>query len=210
MPDLSPYADILASIRAEWNQAERTIKDAELAINEPIQPSILELRYAGRRLIEALEKLATGGEQEDICKLLNDAYFNCLRARHDAIDAASAGFIITINSVPEYLGYDPVLKAFPDFPELLLKLTKLSDLIADSRSDRENRDKIYHSIEQGEFPKILELYKKFKSSEPLMEKLAGQQRSTTRRNDIFGWGGIIIGVVGLGVGIYSLGWNWIH
>ena len=56
MADWDRYRDRLSIIAHEWNKAEQDIKLAEQIGNKVIIPSISELRYGGRRLIEAIEK----------------------------------------------------------------------------------------------------------------------------------------------------------
>jgi len=75
----------------EWNRAEADIKTAEMGVHSIVIPSVKELRYGGRRVIDALMEIARNPNNADntrIKALLDDAHFDCHRARHDAIDAA--------------------------------------------------------------------------------------------------------------------------
>ena len=81
MPNLEPYDELLVQIQDEWNIAESDIKQAEQICNGVVIPSIIELRYAGRRIIEALTKIQLGAPEIEISDLLSDARFNCHRAR---------------------------------------------------------------------------------------------------------------------------------
>ncbi|MDE2135573.1 MAG: hypothetical protein KGJ49_13370 [Alphaproteobacteria bacterium] len=110
---------MLGSIREEWNRAERDIKLAEQVCNEIVFPSINELRYGGRRVVEVVHKLLTDANEHEIDGLLADARFDCHRARHDAIDTAVSKIAITIDIMVEKLKYDAILPAFPEFPLLI-------------------------------------------------------------------------------------------
>ena len=139
-------------------------------------PSIQELRYGGRRLIEALNKIEEGAPEDEIRRLLADAEFDCHRAQHDAIDAATSKIALDIEAATKKLGYDPVLKAFPDLSDLFTEITIVRDKVADSRENRDDRDKIYSVIEKDHFTKIIKLYDKFRSAEPIMRGLAKSER----------------------------------
>ena len=52
-------------------------------------PAVNELRYAGRRLIDAWISVRRGDLAEATAKI-KDAKFDCHRARHDSIDAISS------------------------------------------------------------------------------------------------------------------------
>jgi hypothetical protein len=67
--NLEAYRDALGSILTEWNQAERDIKIAEQVSMRVVEPSIKELRYAGRRVTEALRLILSDGADADIIKL---------------------------------------------------------------------------------------------------------------------------------------------
>src|SRR5688572_5247091 len=91
-------------VSAEWNKAETAIKLAEQVNGEIINPAIYELRYAGRRLIEALEA-ASAGDRQEALSLLRDAHFDCMRSRHDATDAATSKIVSDLKIAVEYLGH---------------------------------------------------------------------------------------------------------
>jgi hypothetical protein len=109
----------LKNIRTEWDRAEEDIKLAEQVCNNIIIPSIKELRYGGRRIAEVLYQMESGGSEQDISKLLQDALFDCYRARHDAIDAATSKIAIDLEIKVEKLGFEAILPAFQEFPKLV-------------------------------------------------------------------------------------------
>jgi hypothetical protein len=80
--------DILADIQREWDMAESAVKRSEQVANDAIIPAINELCYAGRRIIDALNASQMPDSERKVAAYLEDARFNCHRARHDAMDAA--------------------------------------------------------------------------------------------------------------------------
>ena len=83
-----PHASLFADIQREWNAAEESIKRSEQIALDVSIPAISELRYAGRRLVDAMDIAQNGGNAQKVTAVLEDARFCCHRARHDAVDAA--------------------------------------------------------------------------------------------------------------------------
>jgi hypothetical protein len=111
------YGERIVSILAEWDSAEEAIKLAEQVNQKVVFPSIKELRYAGRRLVEALSLINSEGPDDEISALFNDAQFNCLRARHDAIDVATAKIALDLETALKKLGPKAILETFPKFSD---------------------------------------------------------------------------------------------
>ena len=64
LDESDPYRDLLVSTYEEWDKAESIIKLAEQVSGEIVFPSINELRYAGRRISEALSCISRGDDHE--------------------------------------------------------------------------------------------------------------------------------------------------
>lgn len=194
---LEEHKEQIARIRAEWDKAEEDIKIAEQVCNKVVWPSVKELRYAGRRVIDALHAINNGLPAEEVNKLLQDAEFDCHRSRHDAIDAATATIAIRLEIAHAKLGYDAILKVFPQFPQLRAKLNSVMQRIRESRGDRSSRERIYSAIEAERLNDIVLLYNSFTESEDIMKDLAKRQR----REKLLS---LCVGIVGALVGIVSL------
>ena len=84
----------LREIATEWDKAEQLMKLAERLRAKVIHPSVNELRYAGRRLVDALN-VADDVERDeekrrDFGRFIGDCLFRIHCAQHDAIDRARA------------------------------------------------------------------------------------------------------------------------
>ncbi|MTD95085.1 hypothetical protein GIW81_12155 [Hyphomicrobium sp. xq] len=178
MVHITDFADKLKEIRLEWDKAESSIKIAEQINNQVVFPAVKELRYAGRRIVDALANCATAGDESAIRALLDDALFDCYRARHDAIDAAISKISTHLDAVTSKLGYSALTVGFPEFSALYDELGKAQEVVASSRGMRSDRDKLYVAIESVNMPPLVALYRKFKSSEPVMRGLAREERIT--------------------------------
>lgn len=197
------FDELVKSVASEWNKAEKAIKHAENVDGEVVNPAIFELRYSGRRLVEALA--VKDDDPTKAIALLRDAKFDCHRARHDAIDAATSKMAGDLNAAVEYLPASIVMQDFSEFSEFYGDLLNVREKIAESREDRENRDKIYDSIQATDLDRLVTLYNRFRACEPLMIQTAEKEHRTERLNKIFGWGGIVVGILGILIGAILAG-----
>lgn len=205
-PTGEQFAGLFARLRTEWDLSEATIKAAEQVNGEVIVPSIMELRYAGRRAVDALNEAAVSGDMAKAEDYLQDAIFNCHCARHDAIDVATAVIAQRIAAVAQHIGYENVLAAYPGFADLHMRVSRVKSKIRLSRGERGNRDAIYEAIQGEDLPALATAYEEFQASEPLMRKLA----SRARRRQVASF--IITGIVVLAA-LLSLArdyfdWSW--
>lgn len=191
MAELSEFKVLLAEICEEWSKAEADTKAAEQVCEEVIYPSIMELRYAGRRLAQALEVISSGGDARRAHDLLQDAWFNCHRARHDAIDAATSQISITINSAVKNLRHSAVIAAFPDFVHLVTSIQNIRGEIKKSRASQDDRDALYEVIEKSDFPQLLAWFAQFQASESVMIEVA----KDTRRERVIARCALVVAVV---------------
>lgn len=193
--------EIVAEIEricAEWDEAEKAIKLAEQVNGEIINPAIYELRYGGRRIIEAFSLLASD-ETDSAKKKLSDAHFDCCRARHDAIDAATSKIVSDLDIALERLGPKAIVECYPDYTSVVTRLGKVRGLVAISRENRDDRDAIYASIQADELPELVEKYREFRASEKMLIAYARSER----RNNLIPW---VIAVAGLLIAAAS--WLW--
>jgi hypothetical protein len=189
-------AKALADVREEWNNAEGAIKIAEQVSGKIIDPAIYELRYAGRRIVEAMA-LNAGGNPTDALKRLQDAHFDCCRARHDAIDAASSKIAADLDIATKKLGAEILLTNFPRTTEIYKQLDAIRRRIVISRKNREDRNAIYAVLQASNLEGLVDLYGEFQASEPLMIAAARRQRHQRYLNYGIGIAGAVLAAIGL-------------
>lgn len=194
MASLEDYKAAFAAFAVEWDAAEKTVKTAEQVDGDAVISSILELRYAGRRFVDALNKIAAGGSQAEVEALLENAKFDCHRARHDAIDAATSKIALDLDLMGDKLGYDAILKAYPNFIVFSGKLSEIQERIADARGARQNRETIYAALEVDEYEGLVKEFKIIRKAEPIIKSLARKER-------LFFWSGISVGIIGILAGM---------
>lgn len=136
MSSFSTHKEILADIASKWDQAEEAIKLAEQVTHSVTYPAIAELRYAGRRIVDVLNEIANSNEEARIAELLHDAKFDCLRARHDATDAAASKIALDLEIMRKKLGYNAILKTCPDFAAFTNLLVHINEKSHRSSSEK--------------------------------------------------------------------------
>jgi hypothetical protein len=179
----------------EWNKAEKAIKIAEQVNGEIINPAIYELRYAARRCVEAAQEYQNNNPR-NAAKLLHDAHFDCCRARHDAIDAATSKISNDLSIAVRKIGGRVIYAKFPNYAVLVKELKSIRSLVASSREARENRDAIYETIAGDNLVKIVDLYSEFQACEEILKDEGRYSRLKTILG-ILGW------VVATAIAIYS-------
>lgn len=136
----------LSGVLAQWDKAEKAIKIAEQITGRVAIPSVMELRYAGRRVVDSFNVYALQENEEEARQYLIDAKFDCLRAQHDALD-------ISVNYIASFV--DEVLQKTEPFAleGHYDELSSFIDIVGDlqeqvrlSRADRVNREKYYDSV----------------------------------------------------------------
>jgi hypothetical protein len=196
------HAQLLSEIKSEWNKAEEDIKLAEQVCLKVVTPAVKELRYAGRRIVDALHYIKLGTDKDKILEFLVDAKFDCLRARHDAIDVATAKMAIDLEIMVKKLGYEAILLAYPNFSTLRKELNRVRSLIAKSRGQREHRENVYSGIETTDMEGIIKLYNEMNAAEPIMQAFVSKSRKHTLANNIFGGGGFLVGIASLAFSVW--------
>ena len=177
MPELGDQGVLFAEIAAEWDDAESVIKIAEQVSGKVVLPAVAELRYAGRRLIDAINAALGDAEPDEIKSYLHDALFNCHCAKHDAMDAAFSQIAITLELMVKKLGYENILAAYPGFAGFYSEFEIARSRIVNSRKNRQERLPIYDEIKEIEFPEIVSEFTKIKISEKIMKALAAKSKS---------------------------------
>ena len=191
------FCEQLDEFTTQWNSAELTMKLAEQVSEKAVYPSVNELRYAGRKLVDALktERQAPGSEKAKA--LLRDAIFDCYRAKHDAIDVAIAVIAGRIDVAERTLGLKNITASYPKWHDLRASVSKINRKIRLSREDRDNRDLIYDSIHEVELPKIVDDFKIFEDSEERISEEVKLERHRSLVMITFTILGFLVAVIGI-------------
>ena len=193
---------LLKQTYEQWNIAERRIKKAEqVRGNEVVASAIFELRYAGRKIADALtlaleSELANDNEaRESVRRYLADAYEDCVKAKHDAIDAMLDFVTVWFDEIEDSIGLEAIKSYFPDYLAKTARIADIQERIAESRENRhEGRDGIYDVIEQEHYDGILELFDQMRLSRDRVDA----QVKRDRRNKMILFVAAILGpIIGL-------------
>lgn len=147
-------------LRHEWRRAEQLLKLNEHLRHELIIPSINELRYCGRNIIDALEEIERGDEQSAM-KFLDSAESYCRRAREDSVDAAIYFLRDSLKQAEESYGIARLLKLNPQLLSFRKSLADVSTLVVGAREDRQGRVALYDEIE-SRLPALVDFSEKLR------------------------------------------------
>jgi hypothetical protein len=106
------------------------------------------------------------------------------------------------------VGIEVIIACYGDFHRLKAALTNLQQSIVASRKDRENRDAIYKTVAGSDFPDLVAMHAAMMASKGIMLKIAAKREKERRRNNFFGFGGIVVAVLGVSFGIIA--WKYPH
>lgn len=151
-PDLDAA---LAELIKQWNIAETRIKKAEqVRADQVVASAIFELRYAGRKIIDAIEICLTQDIQANpkarakVHSYIADATEDCVKAKHDAIDAMMTFVTTWFHRAEAFLTLERVQHFFPSYLATVSMIATIQDNITASRGDRNRlRDSIYDDID---------------------------------------------------------------
>jgi hypothetical protein len=165
----------VSEIVSEWNKAEESIKIAEQIGHKVVFPAVKELRYAGRRIVDAIDAKAKG-EPKKALEYLVDAHFNCFRSRHDAIDATISTIAIELETITKKIGHSATIQAYPNFHKLNAAIIQAHTLVVSSRGKRDSREEVYGTVRGIPFTEIVRDFREFKANYKVMKSLARRER----------------------------------
>ena len=152
----------LAAIVSRWNDVERHMKQVELLRSETIYAAVNELRYAGRKIADALLLISGGKEDAETFAKINEhlviAENYLVNADHDLSDAAILYISLRVKRIIELHGLAKVATCFPEFKELSELLKEAQSTVIQSRGDRQNRIEIYKTLVEKHVPELIRLY----------------------------------------------------
>jgi hypothetical protein len=203
---LDPELDAaLAELIKQWNIAETRIKKAEqVRADQVVASAIFELRYAGRKIIDAIEICLTQDivadhkAREKVHSYIADATEDCVKAKHDAIDAMMTFVTTWFHRAETFLTLEKVQHFFPSYLKTVSMIATIQDNIAASRGDRNRlRDSIYDDIDVKGYDEVLQLYDQMRLSGERVGAEVAQDRRRRRREQALVIGGVVLGFAGL-------------
>ena len=201
--EISNYVNLFLD---QWKRAEEALKKTERLRAETMMAAVGELRYAGRRFVDAMDimrechekgtPIGDGATFEKIRCHLIEASENCVKARHDAIDAAVLFIHLRIEKLVESVGSIEVRIHFPKFSLLADEIKAIDKRIIASRKNRKTLEDEYDSIIDGHIDKVVNFYKELAESEQAIRSaLSAQQEKEKREGRRNFYIGLMSGVV---------------
>ena len=183
----------LADCIVLWNSTEKVIKEAELIGGDLIQPSINELRYAGRWIVLALGAIIKNEEKIDrlttVQSALSYASLCCMQAKHDAIDSVVLYMHEKIDELNGRYTSHTIAMYVKDYEEFLTEVSEVDRAIILSRGERENRLELYERIVSKHLPKLADFLKRIRLAEvhinkEIQDEIDAQEREQREHKEI--------------------------
>lgn len=161
----------------EWVHAEEVLKLVERIKAEVFIPSIMELRYAARRIVQAHVDFNAGNTTDDCLEAhFIEAIENCKKARHDAIDSAIVFIHEQYNKLCDAVGHPLIAKGFPKYSELRKEMREIDTHIVASRKNRNGLNSSYETIKRDHLEKLVDLYIELETSKDVIEQIRSKER----------------------------------
>ena len=161
----------------EWMQVEEALKQTERIKNEAFIPSINELRYAARRVVQADIDLKNNcATDDDVRRHLIEAIENCIKAKHDAVDSAINYIHEKLDEACTSIGYPRIIAVFPEYVEARKKIREIDKLVIESRKNRSTLTQHYFEIEKRHLNEMVEFYLKLETCPKIVASMARRDR----------------------------------
>ena len=167
---------LLAIMISEWDQAEYVIKVADISAKQILVPSITELRYAGRDIVDyihySIDKDVQNYNGFFPGEKLRKAIDHAVRAKQDAFDSIfNYAYELVISAGRESSEFtSDTISADIEF------MHNISQKIAFSRANRGSRSDIYGEVISSDMPKLVILIDKY-SCAPVNKKRRSKRKS---------------------------------
>ena len=195
----------IADLCEEWDKTEKWIKDGEQINKDVLIPSINEMRYAGRQIVDAC-RATQNHDDAKATDHIQEVRRNLLRARHDVVDAVFMYISENSDEIKKKVGAGNLKTHFDAYEKLFGLLKTVANKISVSRQNRNRRDEIYTDIISNNIPELHELYDALDASRTAIEQNIQQYQKEIRASHRFAIIGVIIGITGSIVGVMGFFW----
>lgn len=187
----------LDAVEEQWNTAEEFMKRVEgLGRGEVVGPSVNELRYAGRRLVDAysiLKNETLNAQAKKEAELfLSEAKSFCMKAQHDAIDAAVTFIDRALYEFELKVDSVFIQAHFTSYKKLKKEIRKSREAMSQSRKDRTQRASLYSQISTASIEEIIELFLDLDGDKPEIHAAFTRQVTKDKRDGFRIWAGIFV------------------
>ena len=152
---MQEYAERLRALAAHWNNVELRIKQYEHLAGAANTAAINELRYSGRKIVDALAVSLSGGDPIAEITIAENYMVN---ADHDVTDGVCFVVLGHLSKVINKHGKDAIAAHYPNFWEVYPLVLKTQKIVEGSRDDRMNRKEEYGKLAKDFLPKLTELH----------------------------------------------------
>lgn len=204
----------IRELSALWNKVELRAKVAEQFNGKTVAAAINEMRYGGRRFVDAVEMMfrecvLTDREKEQLSENLYAAKSALINADHDITDSICFVVIKKVNRTIEKHGIEKIRGLIHDFDVGYQTLKDVKQIVQESRETRSLRSANYDKIAKDHLEKLTALHTEISQQKELFtfDDAGEQYRGIRAMQRLL----TIIAVVGSAasvVGVISAFWMW--
>jgi hypothetical protein len=154
---MNEYADRLAALAAHWNGVEKRIKQYENFSGDANASAINELRYAGRKITDALVRITTNQDPGTEITIAENYMVN---ADHDVTDGVCFIVLRHVNRVIRQHGMDKINEHYPEFFDTYPLVGQAQKIVEGSREDRINRKADYARLANEFLPQLRAMHER--------------------------------------------------
>ena len=190
--------DILNKSVPFWNDTERVLKQSEQLSGKLVVPAVSELRYAGRKLVDFTLSRLNDEDINESKKHIFDYEQCCIRARHDAVDAAVMYMKTYYMHMINEFGIDVVTSSYKYHAELRKAIKVVEERVLISREERHKRIDLYAEINDGCLTDLIGKFHELVDSE---EVIIGVRGAKDREHKLavigiwFGFVGVTLAII---------------
>ena len=193
----------LRGIAARWHKVERNLKRIENLRGQIAIPSINELRYAGRAIVDGLVILLEqhsnddgNPDRESFEALMIEAKSCCETADHDIVDAIVVYLSDRLALLVDEFGLKNIALYFPAYTSIRKTLRDVQEKIAYTREYPSERESIYNEL-MVKLDDLFEFDETVRTAEDQMLKVVDGERLRERKQHFWRWTERIISLVAL-------------
>ena len=192
----------LAELAQLWNRVERRCKEIEQFNERVVIACINEMRYAGRRIVDALSAQRQGKPEQEIVVDLQIAKNYLINADHDLTDCAILDIHYYIRRLLQHHDQRKIIKHVPEFKDLYPEIALANSIVAKSRETRDQRITEYERLAVDYLPKLMSLIEKLKSHKKI--RIGDEIKWSLRIITFLGVIGSVASIIGVSLAIWGL------
>lgn len=201
---------LLNEVSTEWNRIEKRAKEAESFRGEAIVASINEMRYAGRRIVDAVALLQSNNPDEIMVArdhiVIAKTYL--MNADHDLTDSVIFIAHTRFIDVEKRHKIKKIKKYIPEYEQFYQSIKEAQKIVQGSREDRSKRADAYRTLADEYIPKLMDIHHKINSCQQLYVSREDLLEKNVKLVAWIALVGSVASIIGVALAIWGIWLSW--